>query len=140
LIGAVLGLVIVVMRLWIPESPRWLMIHGDVQRAETIVSAIEERLGHTADGGGHDRPRVRLHRRTHTSLAEFGRTLFRAYRKRVEQSAEHEPAEKIPGRERQDVPAHQIRRHGVEVGQDKCIGEKDRIVEECLRGHQGDAD
>src|SRR5438128_2094869 len=28
LIGAVLGLVIFVMRLWIPESPRWLMIHG----------------------------------------------------------------------------------------------------------------
>ena len=28
LIGAVLGLVILVMRLWIPESPRWLMTHG----------------------------------------------------------------------------------------------------------------
>jgi MFS family permease len=83
LIGAVLGLVIVIMRLWIPESPRWLMIHGDAQRAETIVSAIEERLGLTADGGEHDRPRVRLHRRTHTSLAEVGRTLFRTYRQRT---------------------------------------------------------
>ena len=28
LIGAALGLVIFVMRLWIPESPRWLMTHG----------------------------------------------------------------------------------------------------------------
>jgi MFS family permease len=27
LIGAVLGLVILVMRFWIPESPRWLMVH-----------------------------------------------------------------------------------------------------------------
>ena len=27
-IGAALGLVILVMRLWIPESPRWLMTHG----------------------------------------------------------------------------------------------------------------
>src|SRR5580698_7690824 len=40
LIGAVLGLVILVMRLWIPESPRWLMTHGDAQGAETIVAEI----------------------------------------------------------------------------------------------------
>src|SRR5579884_1492008 len=28
LIGACLGLIVLVMRMWIPESPRWLMIHG----------------------------------------------------------------------------------------------------------------
>ena len=28
LTGACLGLVVFVMRMWIPESPRWLMIHG----------------------------------------------------------------------------------------------------------------
>ena len=35
LIGALLGLVIFLMRFWLPESPRWLMIHGraDRQRA-----------------------------------------------------------------------------------------------------------
>src|SRR6201999_3694157 len=27
-IGAALGLIVLVMRMWIPESPRWLMIHG----------------------------------------------------------------------------------------------------------------
>src|SRR2546423_4968961 len=27
-IGAILGLVVIVFRQWIPESPRWLMIHG----------------------------------------------------------------------------------------------------------------
>src|SRR5437016_14509532 len=27
-IGAALGLIVFVMRMWIPESPRWLMIHG----------------------------------------------------------------------------------------------------------------
>ena len=51
LIGAVLGLVILVMRLWIPESPRWLMTHGDAQRAETIVAEIERRFGLPAGGG-----------------------------------------------------------------------------------------
>ena len=28
LTGACLGLIVLVMRMWIPESPRWLMIHG----------------------------------------------------------------------------------------------------------------
>src|ERR1700681_2042657 len=71
------------MRLWIPESPRWLMTHGNSQHAETIVAEIERRFGLHADGAQHDRPRVRLRRRTHTSLAEVGRTLFRTYRQRT---------------------------------------------------------
>src|SRR5580698_3850869 len=38
--GAALGLIVLVMRMWIPESPRWLMTHGDAQGAETIVAEI----------------------------------------------------------------------------------------------------
>jgi len=34
LIGAAIGIVIVAMRLWIPESPRWLVTHGFAEMAE----------------------------------------------------------------------------------------------------------
>src|SRR3954468_14832833 len=39
--GAAIGLVVFVMRMWIPESPRWLMIHGRPEEAHTIVDEIE---------------------------------------------------------------------------------------------------
>ena len=32
------------MRLWIPESPRWLITHGRAAEADKIVDGIEERF------------------------------------------------------------------------------------------------
>ena len=43
LIGAALAVVIFFMRMWIPESPRWLMTHGRAAEAQAIVAGIEER-------------------------------------------------------------------------------------------------
>src|SRR2546429_111385 len=48
-IGATLGLVIIFFRRWIPESPRWLMIHGRNAEAEKIVDQVERRI--VADPG-----------------------------------------------------------------------------------------
>ncbi len=43
-IGAVLALAILPMRVWVPESPRWLLTHGEAQEATTIVEDIEARF------------------------------------------------------------------------------------------------
>src|SRR5213594_163894 len=43
-IGATLGLVIIFFRRWIPESPRWLMIHGRNVEAEQIVTQVERMI------------------------------------------------------------------------------------------------
>jgi MFS family permease len=83
-IGAVLGLIILLMRLWLPESPRWLLIHGQGEEARVIVEGIEERLRQQ----GHDLPAptgapLRLHARDHTPLKEIFHTLFNTYRRRA---------------------------------------------------------
>ncbi|HUO61053.1 MAG TPA: MFS transporter [Candidatus Acidoferrales bacterium] len=41
-LGAVLGVIIVFVRHWIPESPRWLMTHGEEDEAERIVGQVEK--------------------------------------------------------------------------------------------------
>ena len=83
LTGAGLGLIVFVMRMWIPESPRWLMIHGRPDQAHAIVDEIEK----SAKGGVPDRPRktlpkIKLRMRSHTPLREVARTLLVTYRQR----------------------------------------------------------
>jgi len=83
LTGACLGLVVFVMRMWIPESPRWLMIHGQPDRAHAIVDEIERSaIGKVQDDSQHAWPKIRLQMRHHTPLREVARTLFFTYRQR----------------------------------------------------------
>ena len=83
LTGACLGLVVFVMRMWIPESPRWLMIHGQPDRAHAIVDDIERSaIGKVQDHPQHAWPKIRLQMRHHTPLREVARTLFSVYRQR----------------------------------------------------------
>jgi MFS family permease len=84
LIGASLGLIVLVMRMWIPESPRWLMIHGRPEAARAIVADIErDTLGYTQDPAATEFATMRLRMRDHTPLTEVARTLFVTYRKRA---------------------------------------------------------
>ena len=84
LIGAMLGLVIFLMRLWLPESPRWLMTHGRVEDANKVLDQIEREFrarGHRFEA----KPLavIRLRIRRFTPLAEVARTLFRIARRRT---------------------------------------------------------
>ncbi|WP_188981156.1 MFS transporter [Pseudomonas matsuisoli] len=83
-IGGALGIVVVLMRLWIPESPRWLLIHNQPEAAERIVEDIEARFtkqGYTlAPVGAEDR--IRLRARQSTPLGEVVHTLLQRHRQR----------------------------------------------------------
>jgi MFS family permease len=82
LIGAGLGLLIFVMRLWIPESPRWLVTHGQGQAADAVVAQIEQQSGRV-DGMPSRLPKVKMRARTHTPLIEVARTLLQTYPRRT---------------------------------------------------------
>ena len=43
-IGGVLGLVILLLRRWVPESPRWLVTHGKFDESTTAIDEIERQV------------------------------------------------------------------------------------------------
>jgi MFS family permease len=81
LIGASLAAVIFFMRMWIPESPRWLMTHGRADEAQRVIESIEARF--QALPPAQDLPRVKLRARRTTPLLEVARTLFQRHRQRA---------------------------------------------------------
>jgi MFS family permease len=44
IIGGVLGFIVLFLRRFLPESPRWLMTHGQPEEAERVVTEIEARV------------------------------------------------------------------------------------------------
>ncbi len=84
LIGALLAFIILFMRMWIPESPRWLMTHGHADRAQAVIAEIE--AGFRMRGyalAPPQAPPVRLRARSHTPLREVAVTLFQRHRQRA---------------------------------------------------------
>ncbi|HEY1507117.1 MAG TPA: MFS transporter [Stellaceae bacterium] len=79
-IGGVLGFAIMLLRRHVPESPRWLMVHGRVEEAEIVVAEIEQRVGQPVS---EPAPRIRLKTGEPLSLWSVARSIAKLYPKRL---------------------------------------------------------
>ncbi|MEU7062156.1 MFS transporter [Streptomyces sp. NPDC046161] len=83
-LGVVLGLVILLVRRHVPESPRWMFIHGKATEAEELVTDVERRV---EEEKGEPLPEpgeaITVTQRRSTGFGEIARTVFRSYPRRA---------------------------------------------------------
>ncbi|WP_326654828.1 MULTISPECIES: MFS transporter [unclassified Streptomyces] len=83
-LGVVLGLVILLVRRHVPESPRWMFIHGRSQGAEQLVDGVERQIeAETGRALPEPEGAITIEQRRSTGFLEIARTLFRSYPKRA---------------------------------------------------------
>lgn len=80
-IGAALGLIVIFFRRWIPESPRWLLIHGRAAEAEQILDDVERSIPRHKLLP-HDAPAARIRSRTHTPWGQIWHAILHEHRRR----------------------------------------------------------
>ncbi len=83
-IGGIIGLLVIFLRRFLPESPRWLMTHGQPEAADRVVRGIEARVerqcGPLPPVAG--RP-IRLWRNHRIDVLQLARSLFVHYPRRT---------------------------------------------------------
>jgi MFS family permease len=84
-LGAALGLCILLIRRYVPESPRWLLTHDRTEEAEETTAAIEN---HVREQTGRDLPPVGgqpiiVEQRKSIGFGLIARAMFQMYPKRT---------------------------------------------------------
>lgn len=82
LIGAAIGLVILTMRRFVPESPRWLLIHEGTGEAEKVVNEIEKKVAADPATLPPAEGTLRLRVRKKTPLRDIWQTMAYDHRQR----------------------------------------------------------
>jgi MFS family permease len=83
-LGVILGLVVLLVRRNVPESPRWLFIHGHAGAAERLADEIEERVERET-GTTLDEPEesITIRQRKVIGFGTIARTMFTLYPRRT---------------------------------------------------------
>jgi MFS family permease len=81
-LGAILAVAIVLVRRFVPESPRWLLLHGRPNEADAVATEIERHSNRIQDGDDDTRT-MRVVTGRHYGYADVARVLFRRYPRRA---------------------------------------------------------